>query len=80
MNRIKRFFQIIFSLILISIAAFVVTELWIRSTVQYNEAGRYFDEEHAVVYHEQVLPFYWIVLFVVVVLFTLIIRWMLKGR
>lgn len=79
MNRIKRLFQIIFSVILISVAALVVKELWLRNTVQY-EAGRYFDEEHAVVYHEQVLPFYWIVLLVVVVLFTLIIRWMMKGR
>lgn len=80
MHVIKTAFQIIFSVTLISLIIFLVTELWVRSNLQYNEAGRYFDEEHAVVYHEQTLAIYWIFLLIVVLLLGYTIRWMLKGR
>lgn len=80
MKIIRRSFQIICSVTLISIAAFLVTELWVRSNLQYNETGRYFDEEHSVVYQEQALPFYLIFLLIVVMLLGIKIRWILRGR
>lgn len=80
MKIIKRSVQIIFLVTLVLLTTFLIAELRIRNSFTYNEAGRYFDEDSTLVYHEQALPFYWVFLLIVAILSGFTIRWMLKTK
>lgn len=60
------------------LTAFFGWEFFFRYRLIYNEMGRHFDEENAVVYHEQTVPFYGLFFVICLIAFASMCRWAFK--
>jgi energy-coupling factor transporter transmembrane protein EcfT len=70
--------QIFICLLLVFLTAFFGWQFFMQSRLPYNEMGRYFDEEKIVVYHEQAVPFYGLLLAISLVALIVTCRWTFK--
>lgn len=82
-NTIKRSAMIVGQFILCSALVFLVVffgvEFFVRYNLDYNEAGRYFDEESVVVYDEQGRPVYGFLFAFFSFALVLMVRWIIKA-
>jgi flagellar biogenesis protein FliO len=60
------------------LAIFFTSDFVFRYQLEYNEMGRHFDEEDAVVYHEQAVLFYGFFSLISFIALILIGRWTIK--
>jgi hypothetical protein len=70
--------QFVLCLLIILFTIFFGCEFIFRYIHVSNEAERYFDEEHAVVYHAQATPFYGLLFVICLVALIVTCRWTLK--
>ena len=74
--KILRIIILILLLLIISICALLIKECIFLNNLPYNELGRYFDADQAVVYHEQglmVLEIFLIFGILLIILLTIIL-------
>jgi hypothetical protein len=72
--------QFILCSALIFLVVFFGVEFFVRYNLDYNEAGRYFDEESVVVYDEQGLPIYGFLFAFFLFALVLMVRWIIKTH
>ena len=67
--------QIVLCLFVASLVTFFANEFIVKYRLDYNEAGRYFEEERALVFDEQAVSFYAFFLVVLSIVLIFLARW-----